>query len=762
MKKSLLLLFIITISLKLSAQKFYFPPAYYTDSIALEKNIPVLASQVIMAYKEENKLSYYDNLSRYQIVAKQYQQAIQTINLYRAVLNESGGSDTLTAKGIAFQFETYASAKILQQDKSSSFIEIYKNNFDNYYLDLSQSAKDITPNMLTYNVSQGKYLFYGLLRKLANSDSISLNDARALCRSYNSYNIYRQIFPFLQTYFAAQDQKEFIIQDSVLITMRDGVKLAAVIVRSRKATIPQPVVMMSNIYYSPYEVAKGKFVVHKGFAFVMLNTRGKYLSDAAIEPFEHDANDAYDAIDWISRQSWCNGKIGMYGGSYLGFTQWAAVKNLHPALKTIVPQVAVAAGIDYPMHNGVFMSYMLRWIHYVANNKLTDRADESEFNDTKKWNATFIKWYTAGNSFRSLDTVEGRPNFIFQRWLQHPAYDSYWKSMTPQKEEFAKINIPVLTITGYFDDDQRGAFYYFNRHHLYNKNADHYLVIGPWNHGGAQSHGYSTAGYTLDAAGNISIDDIVFQWFNYILKDSSKPAILKDKINYEVMGTNQWKHVPTLAKLNNDTLIFYLSNTAVENKYYQLQTKQPAVKYSIDQNINFMDRSDSMDMNDVRNSDDYPILDSTIDTRNYLKFISAPLAKPIEITGSFAGEIITSINKKDVDINVQLYELQPDGKYFQLSSYITRASYTKDKSKRQLLQPFKEENIPINNSFFVSKKLSAGSRIIVLAGINKNRDWEVNYGTGKNVSDENINDGKVPLEIKWFNNSVIKIPVWKY
>jgi hypothetical protein len=97
-----------------------------------------------------------------------------------------------------------------------------------------------------------------------------------------------------------------------------------------------------------------------------------------------------------------------------------------------------------------------------------------------------------------------------------------------------------------------------------------------------------------------------------------------------------------------------------------------------------------------------------------------------------------------------------------LSNFLGRASYAKDKSKRQLLHPGKIESIPYSKTFFVSKKISAGSKLVVLLGINKSPDWQINYGTGKDVSAETISDAKEPLEIKWYGNSSIKIPVYKY
>jgi putative CocE/NonD family hydrolase len=400
----------------------------------------------------------------------------------------------------------------------------------------------------------------------------------------------------------------------------------------------------------------------------------------------------------------------------------------------------------------VFMSYMLRWIHYVTNSKETDEAD---FNNEEHWDSTFTKWYVSGKSFRSLDTVEGRPNKIFQRWLMHPSYDNYWQRMVAYKTDFSKINIPVLTTTGYYDADQLGAMYYFKQHHLFNAKVNHYLVIGPYDHGGAQHIPSSVLrGYTIDPVANINITSLAYEWFNYILKDSAKPRLLKDFINYEVMGTNEWKHAPSLGKMNNDTMTFHLSNIRIA-QHYKLELHPSPDAEFIRQEVDFKDRSDSIQTGWGN------IEDSALDVSNGLSFISAPVDRAFEINGSFTGKLNASINKKDMDISVQLFELLPNGKYFILDSWLTRCSYAKNINRRQLLQPEKVETIPIVNSFFVSKKINAGSRLVIVLQIIKSADWQINYGTGKDVSDETIGDAKIPLQIKWYNSSVVKIPVLK-
>ena len=547
---------------------------------------------------------------------------------------------------------------------------------------------------------------------------------------------------------------KYIIDDSLQITMRDGAKVSATMVSRRDVTQRQPVILMCDIYPTESNEMLAKYCAQHGYIGIIADTRGKRLSKEDIEPFEHDANDAYDIIDWISKQSWCNGKVGMYGGSYLGFSQWAAVKKVHPALKTIVPQVAVGPGIDFPATMGVHTGYSLLWLHYVMNNKMTD---QEEFADTKKWRDTYNKWYSSGRAFDALDTMEGRTNKIFHRWLAHPSYDAYWQHMVPWQHEFANIHIPVLTITGYWDDDQRGAMYYFDQHRQYLPGNDDYLVIGPYDHFGAQRMPQRiVSGYAIDSAAYINITDLVFHWFDYVMKDSAKPVLLKDKINFEVMGTNEWRHVPSLAQMNNDTVTFYLSNIHEGNTYKLVGSPEINSK-PIEQKIDFADRTDT-----GTNDELDMITDSTFNSARCLKFVSDPLKEPMTINGSFIADLNVMINKKDMDIFIGLYQQLPNGRYLMLSESVARCSYIRDRSKRVLLKPGKTENILFDNTYFTSRKLETGSRIVLVIGANKNRNFEINYGTGKDVSKETIKDAKVPLDVKWFTNgSCIRLPVFK-
>ena len=528
------------------------------------------------------------------------------------------------------------------------------------------------------------------------------------------------------------------IQDSVLIPTKSGIDISATIVRKQNNTRPVPVILFYTTYYQgENDSFFAKLSADRDYVGVLAYARGIRTNVKHYAPYENEQADVYDIIDWISKQEWCNGNVGMYGGSYTGFSQWATVKNVHPALKTIVPQVAVMPGYDTPMENNVPMNLGLYWPNDNIYKKEPIRRSLP------------FEWFNSGMAWKNLDSLAGYKNEIFQNWLQHPDYDNYWQSLVPTPKEYAKINIPVLTTTGYYDGSQIGAVQYFKLHNKYNKNANHYLVIGPYDHWGGQAKAAKNLmGYAIDPIANVSMRELAYDWLDYILKGKPKPELLKDKVNYQVMGTNEWQHSPSLQAINNDTIRLYLDNKT-------LTIKKPKKNAFEKQLVNFKDRE---------NQNNYytpEIIFDALDASNGLTFISKPFEKDFLINGSFAGNLFATINKKDTDVSLALYELMPNKKYFFLTRYIGRASYAKDNSKRQLLQPNKKEEIPFYNTRFVSKKISKGSRLVILLNINKHPFEIINYGSGKPVSDETIKDAEEHLQIKWHNDSYIEIPIWK-
>jgi putative CocE/NonD family hydrolase len=558
-----------------------------------------------------------------------------------------------------------------------------------------------------------------------------------------------KLFLLLLTNFPAWGQPAnlpdslYNIQDSVLIPTRDGHFISSIIVRRKENKEALPVVLFYTTYYQgPGDSFFGKISADRDYVGVVAYSRGIRANIDDYFPYEHDGADVYDVIDWISKQPWCNGKVGMFGGSYTGFVQWSTAKKLHPALKTIVPQVAVMPGFDVPMENNVHLAFTLGWANDILNYpKLSEDLNQN--------------WFIKGTSYRSLDSLAGEPNKIFQKWLLHPDYDSYWRSLVPTPSEYANIDIPILCTTGYYDGAQVAALQYVKQYYKYNRTRDLYFVIGPYDHFGAQRQrpALNLMGYDIDSVANTSMRELAFQWFDYILKGKNKPEILRDKINYEVMGANVWKHAPTFERANNDTITFFLSDRK-EGTGYLLTPEKPWQKNYLRQTADFNDRT-------TQNNYFTPfIINDSIDVSTGVLFRTKPFEKTFSMNGRFLGSLVTSINKKDMDVSIAFYEQMPNGKYFYLTRYLGRASYAKDNSKRQLLKPNEETKIAFDKTRFVSKQISKGSRLAIILNVNKHPYEEINYGTGKAVSDETIADAKEPLQIKWFIDSYIKVPVW--
>src|SRR6266550_9533784 len=155
------------------------------------------------------------------------------------------------------------------------------------------------------------------------------------------------------------------------------------VVRPRPTSRRLPALLNFTIYAdSESNVNDARRAASNGYAGVVGLTRGKRCSPDAPVPYEYDGVDASAVIDWISRQPWSDGRVGMYGGSYEGFTQWAAAKHLPKALKALMPSVTAAPGIDVPMEGNVFQTFVYYWPFYTTANKT---LDDAPYNDRQRW-----------------------------------------------------------------------------------------------------------------------------------------------------------------------------------------------------------------------------------------------------------------------------------------------------------------------------------------------------------------------------------------
>ena len=736
-----------------------FPPAWGqrlefhvagTDDAALAKALPALATRALAVYVDENPGRYQSNRFRLQMVAGDYTAAIDTLKKLRDLNSSAAGSsaalapDEIMASAYARQTATGMS---LEDSTNAAFRDLF-GRLDN------KAASDAV-----YWLWGPFWRFHDnavtIATKSAARSSIELGDALDLLRNYQLFLEYRTLIPLTEALIAEDDARRYVIQVDAPIRTSSGVTLCALIVRPKGTPERRPAALNFTIYTGPNAMQKARPAAAHGYAGVVANARGKACSSDQIVPWEVEALDVPAVIDWISKQNWSDGQVGMYGGSYEGFAQWAALKHGHPALKTIVPWSAVHPGLVLPMSNNVFQNANYQWPFYVATSKTLDDAAN---NDQGRWNSLNTRWYQGGRSYREIDKVDGAPNKILQRQLAHPAFDAYWQRMTPYQGGFGRIRIPVLQIAGYFDPAQISILYYQAEYSRHDAKAENYLLIGPYDHNGAMAtqKPWYQGGYSIDPVAQFDTLEVTFQWFDYVMKGGQKPALLQDKVNFQVMGANIWRHAPSVKAISNGTLTLYLSNVKVAD-HYRLDTAKPAGAGFLEQTVDFGNWEDSS-ANNL-----YPdgVLVKTLEPENGFTFISEPLAEPTSVDGAITGVIKASINKRDMDVTLAFYELTPQGEYFNLGYYLGRASFSHNRTRRRLLKPGAIETIPIGGVGLVSRQLPKDSRLLVQLTVNKNRFAQLNYGTGGDVSDESIADAKVPLLVRWQNDSYITVPVTK-
>jgi len=565
--------------------------------------------------------------------------------------------------------------------------------------------------------------------------------------------VLNEIIPVGRALVEKENINRYHITPEVLITSNEGIELTATIVRKKGNTKPSPTAFQFTIYAD--ESRHIKTAIHAaahGYVGVVANSRGKRLSTNKITPWEYEGKDATTVIDWIARQPWSDGQVAMYGGSYNGFTQWAAAKHMHPALKTIVPYAAASPITGLPIENNIFLTANYEWNFYATNNKT---IDNSAYADWEKSNRLVDTLFKSGRALQDIDKIDGKANPWFQKMLKHPSYDEFYQAMLPYQNDYAKINIPVLSVTGYFDGGQISAIDFLTKHYQYNKNANHSLLIGPYGHLTAQgiprSHHNN---YKLDdVALKKDTEEITFAWFDHVLYGKAKPELVKDKVNYQLMGSNTWQHASSYQALNEQSRSYYLSsNTDVEGRYALLNT-QEATLNNIEQTVDMTDRTVE------HNAQQWTVIQDELNEPNGLVFVTEPMVQTQQLAGAITGEFSIAVNKKDVDIGYNFYELMADGKVFHLSHYQSRASYAKDMSYRQLLTPNQKTTLPIVNGRMTAKLINKGSRLVIVLNVNKNASTQVNMGSGKDVSTETFADAGEPLTIKWFNDSLINIPL---
>jgi len=650
----------------------------------------------------------------------------------RRELGQSAGHDLL--------FDLYAQARATEAEGGISFAQAFTAIFRDAFSRLGDREAYAVTEGLAAPLTSYRQAVQIAFDQLRNKKQIDLDEATDIVRTWIYFDIYRSAGTLIEALASEDDRRRYIVE-AIGIPGQAGIR--AHIVRPKQPA-RSPTLLEFTIS-SSYDDARA--CAAHGYAGVVAYTRGKNPSaqkppkpdGELIAPFEHDGEDAVTVIRWIARQTWSDGRVGIYGSRYSAFAAWAAAKKMPRELKAIAASDAMAPGIDFPMQGQIFRNASYRWA-----SRHTHPVDEAQAGDPY-WLALDEAWYKSGKRYRDLDVIAKKSNRIFQLWLDHPDYDRYWQKMIPFREQFARIDIPVLATTGYYADGQAATLYYFTQHQRYKPGADHTLLIGPYEDGAT---GTAPNGASIDPAARIDLHELRFQWFDFVLRRGTKPALLQDRVNYEVMGTNEWRHAPSLDAIARAQRRFYLDFNG-----HRLTPSKPSNAAPVVQAIPFSDRNDASWLPSTR------VISSRPTARYSAMFVSDPLTQPIEISGLISGRLDLQINKLDLDLNVTLYELLPSGDYLQLSdAHEFRASYASDRAHRHMLQPGVRQQVKFTAEQMISRKLQAGSRVVLVLGVNKRPDREINYGTRKEVADASVADAKIPLKVRWYGSSYIDVP----
>jgi len=543
------------------------------------------------------------------------------------------------------------------------------------------------------------------------------------------------------------------------IAMRDGVHLVAKIWKPAEMDKPLPAVFALTPYIADEGQKWGPFFVRNGYVYVHVDCRGRGNSEGDFYPAENDGVDGAQVIDWIAQQPWCDGQVAMRGGSYRGMVQWQALMNFPRGLKTIVPTAAGAPGIDFPWPNNIGVSYFTQWLGYTSGK--TENIDL--FQDGEYWAGKFYKMYSEHIPFSKLAEITGSNQKIFERWASHPFYDEFWAKLTPSADQYAKMDIPILTITGHFDGDQPGAMHYYFGHMenaTEKAKARHYLLMGPWDHAGTRKPVKKLGDMVFGDNSVLDIDKLHVEWYDWTLKGKERPELLKKRITYYMMNADEWRYADSLDEVSNSRMTWYLSSDEGKAndifKSGKLVPSPPDGKQTPDKYL--------YDPLQLISKEEYLAGADNIvsDKQDKLIYHSSPFHEAIEVAGYVKFKAYMQLDVLDTDFGVALYEIRSDGKSITLGQDMMRARYRNSETKAELVKPGDINLFEFKTFYWFARRLEKGSRLrLVISSLNT-PGLEKNYNSGGVVAEETAKDARTAT-IKLYHDdkypSSLEIPI---
>lgn len=517
---------------------------------------------------------------------------------------------------------------------------------------------------------------------------------------------------------------DVVVEKDVMVTMRDGVKLATdVYLPAKDGKVVDgefPAVMERTPYDKEGTVNQGRYFARRGYAAVMQDVRGRFGSEGIWHPFAKEAPDGYDAVEWAAEQPWCNGRIGTMGGSYCGSDQSALATLNPPHLSAMVISVGTSNYHTSSMRqNGAlelrFMIYAFR-MATTSPEALADptlkAAVEADYARIKDW-MTRTPYKKGSSSLRYLPSYE--------QWvldiLGHGDFDDYWKQRGYAIDHYydEHADVPTIYLGGWYDSYARGTTANYIALSKKMKTPQH-LLMGPWTHGG---WGASFSG-DVDFGPDAVLDDYNgyrMRWFDRWLKDIDNGVDREKPVRIFVMGNGGgqkdrngklshggvWRDADDWPLPGTQYVPYYIhadgalsteKPTGSEPTRYTFDPQDPVP--TIGGGISAADPVMGPGAFDQRgNSRFYGCRDTLpLSARSdVLVFQTGELQEDVEVTGPLTVNLWAASSAVDTDFTAKLIDVHPasvdypDGFSQNISDSIIRARYRNSRDEAEMLTP---------------------------------------------------------------------------
>lgn len=474
------------------------------------------------------------------------------------------------------------------------------------------------------------------------------------------------------------------------VMTRDGESLSTTVMvpACRKEAVPS--ILVRTPYGKEREIPFYERYVHRGYAVVIQDVRGRNESSGEWLPNYHEVEDGDDTLNWIAAQPWSDGKVGMIGGSYLGYVQWAAAASKNPHLTAMISVVCAGSAFgDLPRRGGTFASGMLAWAFSVSQKKFKPELMEQE-----NWDEIL--------NFRPLEEIPpkalGYEIPFLTEWFKHMEKDALWEK-GDWKERGKGVQIPALIMSGWFDDNGMGTTEALDLTAGYPKGMRK-VILGPWQHGGNSR--YDIHGVPLgNNALMMDIDLTFLRWFGRHLKNEQNGADEIPPVQYYVLGDNEWRTAENWPIPDAEEVSCYLTSKGNANTssgdgglWFTKAPAEGADGYDYDPKDPALCVID-MAENEIGVPENYTDQDCRQDV---LCYDTESLKEDMTITGDFTVELYVSSDTPDTDFVVRINDVDENGVSTKLADGVLSARFRNGFEKSEFMEPDQVYKIAIRTT----------------------------------------------------------------